>query len=140
MAAESLATVAVTAGYIGAAAREELYEHIDAANIDLKGFTDEYYRKLGGNLESVKEFIKTAASKAHVELTTLIVPGENDGDDEMAALSAWIASVDRKIPLHLTRFFPRRLMSNRKPTETALLRRLAEIAAKRLDTVVMGNI
>ena len=58
----------------------------------------------------------------------------------MAALSAWIASVDRKIPLHLTRFFPRRLMSDRKSTETALLRRLAEIAAKRLDTVVMGNV
>lgn len=135
-----LKNAAVTNGSVSAETLSELLPYIDAYNIDLKGFTDEYYRKLGGNLESVKEFIKTAASEAHVELTTLIVPGENDGDDEMAALSAWIASVDRKIPLHLTRFFPRRLMSNRKPTETALLRRLAEIAAKRLDTVVMGNI
>ncbi|MGN0882008.1 AmmeMemoRadiSam system radical SAM enzyme [Cloacibacillus porcorum] len=135
-----LKNAAVTNGSVSAETLSELLPYIDAYNIDLKGFTDEYYRKLGGDLEAVKEFIKTAASEAHVELTTLIVPGENDGDDEMAALSAWIASVDRKIPLHLTRFFPRRLMSNRKPTETALLRRLAEIAAKRLDTVVMGNI
>ena len=135
-----LKNAAVTNGSVSAETLSELLPYIDAYNIDLKGFTDEYYRKLGGNLESVKEFIKTAASEAHVELTTLIVPGENDGDDEMAALSAWIASVDRKIPLHLTRFFPRRLMSNRKPTETMLLRRLAEIAAKRLDTVVMGNV
>ena len=135
-----LKNAAVTNGSVSAETLSELLPYIDAYNIDLKGFTDEYYRKLGGDLEAVKEFIKTAASEAHVELTTLIVPGENDGDDEMAALSAWVASVDRKIPLHLTRFFPRRLMSNRKPTETVLLRRLAEIAAKRLDTVVMGNV
>lgn len=131
---------AVTNGSVTPETLTELLPYIDAYNVDLKGFTREYYRKLGGDLDAVKEFIRTAARRAHVELTTLVVPGENDGAEEMEALAAWVASVDKKIPLHITRFFPRRLMRDRAPTDAALLRRLAKIAEGRLDTVVIGNI
>ena len=93
----------------GAATIETLWQvlpYIDAMNIDLKGFTREYYEMLGGSLGAVKEFIRTAAENCHVELTTLIVPGENDSPREMRELSEWIASVDPEIALHVTRFFP----------------------------------
>ena len=85
-------------------------------------------------------FIAAAAGAAHVELTTLIVPGENDGEDEMRALSSWVASLDRSIPLHVTRFFPRRLMTGRPPTPKETLFRLAEIAREKLETVIVGNV
>ena len=88
----------------------------------------------------MKSFIAAAAGAAHVELTTLIVPGENDGEDEMRALSSWIASLDRRIPLHVTRFFPRRLMTGRPPTPKETLFRLAEIAREKLETVIVGNV
>ena len=65
--------------------------YIDAMNIDLKGFREGYYRKLGGDLETVKRFITRASADCHVELTTLIVPGENDGEDEMEEEARWIA-------------------------------------------------
>ena len=75
-----------------------------------------------------------------MELTTLIVPGENDGEDEMRALSSWVSSLDRKIPLHVTRFFPRRLMTDRPPTPKETLFRLAEAARDKLETVIVGNV
>jgi pyruvate formate lyase activating enzyme len=114
--------------------------YIDAFNIDLKGFTEEYYKKLGGDLETVKTFIKLAAESAHVELTTLIVPGENDSPEEIAREAAWIASVDEEIPLHLTRFFPRYKYEDRKPTDVDRMRELAAVARKSLGTVMLGNV
>lgn len=118
----------------------EVLPYIDAFNIDLKGFTQAWYSELGGDLETVKRFIIKAAQRAHVELTALIVPGKNDGEDEMRDLSRWVASVGRAIPLHVTRFFPRRDYADRRPTDIALLRRLAEVAGESLDTVVVGNV
>ena len=79
---------------------------LDAVNIDLKGFTQSWYRHLGGDLETVKRSIALAAPRCHVEVTTLIVPGENDGEDEMRALSAWLSSVSPDIPLHVFPLFP----------------------------------
>ena len=85
-------------------------------------------------------FIKKAAKSAHVEITTLIVPEENDSEDEIAGLAAWIASVDKSIPLHITRFFPRGSYKNKQPTPTATLYRLADIAKTHLDTAFVGNV
>ena len=127
----------------GSASREVLMEvlpYIDAFNIDLKGFTREYYKKLGGDLDTVLEFIRTAVKSSHVELTTLIVPGDNDTPEEMQRLSAWVAGVDRTIPLHITRFFPRRKMLGKQPTDIVLMQKLADVAKSSLETVLLGNV
>lgn len=132
--------VVVTNGTASPEALGEVLPYIDAFNIDLKGFTEAWYKKLGGNLAEVEEFIRLAAKKSHVEITTLVVPGENDSPEEMGELSAFVASVDRAIPLHITRFFPRRKMLDTPPTDVGVMRTLAEEASKRLDTVLLGNI
>lgn len=87
----SMENVLVTNGTVSMEVLEELLPYIDAMNIDLKGFREGYYRKLGGDLETVKRFITRASADCHVELTTLIVPGENDGEDEMEEEARWIA-------------------------------------------------
>lgn len=117
----------------------QLIPYIDAMNIDLKGFTQEYYKKLGGDLEIVKTFIVQAAASCHVELTTLVVPGENDSPEEMEKEARWIASVGKKIPLHVTRFFPRYHMRDREATEIGQIYQLAEVARRHLDHVFVGN-
>jgi pyruvate formate lyase activating enzyme len=110
-------------------------------NIDLKGFSVEYYRDvLGGDLEMVQAFIREAARQCHVELTTLIVPGENDTEQEMRMLCQWIAGIDKGIPLHVTRFFPQFHMTDRGPTKVDAVIRLAGYAGEYLDYVYPGNI
>ena len=131
--------VLVTNGTAKLPVLEELLPYIDAMNIDLKGFTEEYYRKLGGSLETVKEFIRRAAKECHVELTTLIVPGENDSAEEMEREAEWIASVDSEIVLHVTRFFPRYRMTDRKATDVGEVYRLRDAAGKYLKYVYTGN-
>lgn len=131
--------VLVTNGTASLAVLEELLPYVDAMNIDLKGFRTEYYQKLGGDLETVKAFIIRAAADCHVELTTLAVTGENDGYEEMEEEAAWIASVSRDIPLHVTRFFPRYHMTDRDATEVERVYRLAETAGKYLNYVFTGN-
>ena len=113
---------------------------VDAFNIDLKSFSEETYSRLGGDLRIVQDFITRAAERSHVEITTLIVPGMNDSEEEMKALAVWLSSVDRSIPLHIIRFFPRRKMSDRMPTDIDLLRRLCATAEKHLDDVLIGNV
>ena len=135
----SMKTVMVTNGFAELPVLEELLPYIDAMNIDLKGFTDAYYQKLGGNLETVKAFIARAARDCHVELTTLLVPGENDGEDEMEAEAKWIASLDADIPLHVTRFFPQYRMADRGPTKVETVYRLRDIAGTYLSHVYTGN-
>lgn len=122
---------------------EEILPLTDAMNIDLKGFRESYYKELGGDLETVKEFIRHAAAACHVELTTLIVPGKNDGISEMEEEAEWIASVGaiagREIPLHVTRFFPRYHMMDREATAVEKVYSLAETARKHLKYVFVGN-
>lgn len=118
---------------------EKLLPYIDAMNIDLKGFREEYYKKLGGNLGSVKKFIKKAAAGCHVELTTLVIPGENDGISEMEEEAEWIASIDKEIPLHISRFFPRFQMQDRNATAVERVYSLAKTARKHLKYVYTGN-
>lgn len=118
----------------------QILPYIDAMNIDLKGFHESYYQRLGGDLDTVKSFITHAAPACHIELTTLIVPGENDSEEEMEAAAKWIASsVGRHTPFHITRFFPRYQMTDRNPTEVAKVYRLADIARRHLTNVWTGN-
>ncbi len=132
--------VVVTNGSACLTVLEEVLPYIDAFNIDLKCFTQAYYKRLGGDLDTVMDFIRTAAGRSHVELTTLIVPGENDSPEEMQKLSAWIAGVDKTIPLHITRFFPRHHMRDKQPTDIAVMRGLADIARENLSDVLLGNV
>ncbi len=131
--------VLVTNGTASLEVLEKLLPFVDAMNIDLKGFKEEYYRKLGGSLTAVKEFISYAAKYCHVELTTLIVPGENDGIGEMEEEAKWIASVKKEIPLHVTRFFPRYHMQDREATDVWKVYDLAKTAGKYLENVFVGN-
>lgn len=135
-------TVLVTNGMADLCVLEELSPYIDAMNIDLKGFTDRYYEEvLKGNRQMVMDFIRAANRVCHIELTTLIVPDENDTKEEMDELSGWIASLEngRKIPLHISRFFPRFHMNDRSPTSVKLVYELVETAKKHLDYVYPGN-
>lgn len=135
-----MVNVLVTNGTAELPILEELCPYIDAMNIDLKGFSERYYRDvLGGDLEMVKAFITRAAQLVHVELTTLIVPGENDSEEEMREMTAWIASLDETIPLHISRFFPRFQMRDRPATEVRQAYHLAEVARERLKYVYTGN-
>lgn len=135
-----MANVLVTNGTASLEVLEELLPWTDAMNIDLKGFRQEYYRKLGGDLETVKAFIARAAESCHVELTTLIVPGENDSPEDMEAQAKWISGLNPELPLHITRFFPRYRMQDREATEVELLYRLARTAGKYLKKVYVGNV
>lgn len=138
--AYGMQNVVVTNGSILEEPLAELLPLIDAYNIDLKGFTKEYYEKLGGSLEVVKNFITQAVTKAHVEITTLIVPGENDSKEEIGELAFWLSSLNKDIPLHLTRFFPRRHMTEKEPTSIPLLYELQKVAKKYLNRVYVGNV
>ncbi len=131
--------VLVTNGSASLQVLEEILPHIDAMNIDLKGFRTEYYKKLGGDLHAVKRFIAHAAEGCHVELTTLIVPGENDTPEEMKEEAEWIASLEKEIPLHVSRFFPQYHMREKRATEVKRVYELAEIAGKYLKYVYTGN-
>lgn len=139
--------VLVTNGSASIEVLEEVLPFMDAMNIDLKGFREDYYRKLGGDLETVKAFIVRAARDCHVELTTLVVPGENDSIEEMEEEAEWIASVgalagrtgSRGIPLHISRFFPQYRVTDREATDVGQIYRLAEAAKKYLKNVFTGN-
>lgn len=134
-----LQNVLVTNGMATDGVLNEILPHIDAMNIDLKGFTEEIYTWLGGDLATVRHFIARAAEKCHVELTTLIVPGKNDSEAEMDREAEFIASLSPEIPLHITRYFPmHRMRGEATPVETIL--RLAGIAEGRLKYVYPGNL
>ena len=141
-------TVLVTNGTAELNVLEKLAPYIDAMNIDLKGFTDRFYREvLKGDRKTVMDFIARAAQVCHVEVTTLIIPGENDSEEEMDTLSSWIAGltdehgrrIGQSIPLHISRFFPRFHMQDRRATEVRLVYRLAEVARRYLTYVYTGN-
>ena len=132
-----LLNVLVTNGYINKEPLEALAPLIDAMNIDLKGYTDRMYDSLGGSLEEVKRTIAASVSFCHVEVTTLVIPGENEEDVE--ELSKWLASIDPGIPLHLTRFFPRYRMVDRPATQRETILRLRDTAQKHLKNVFAGN-
>lgn len=139
-----LKNVIVTNGSVNPEILDKILPYTDAMNIDLKAFNSESYKKLGGDLETVKNTIKICAEKTHVELTTLIVPDFNDSPDEMREEAKWISgaaekSCEKNIPLHVTRFFPRYKMESAKPTAVKTVYKLAEIAREYLTSVFVGN-
>lgn len=136
-----LKSVVVTNGGLVREYADELLPHVDALNIDLKGFSDEFYRYVKGEFDTVKEFIKAAVEhKCHVELTTLVIPTKNDDLEEMEREAEWIASISPDIPLHLSRFFPRYKVDDLPPTPAETIYRLKDIAQKKLKYVYTGNL
>jgi len=143
--ARGVKTVAVSAGYMCDAPRTEFYRHIDAANIDLKGFTEGFYRKIcSGSLGPVLDTLAYLKHETSVwlEITTLLIPGENDSPAEVEALSTWIVEhLGPEIPLHFTAFHPDWKMLDRSPTPAGTLRAARSIARKAgLRYVYTGNI
>jgi pyruvate formate lyase activating enzyme len=135
-----LANVVVTNGCILHEPLVEMLPFIDAMNIDLKSFSEDFYKRMGGDLDTVLNTIATASQHCHVEVTTLVIPGENDTEEEMLELSAWVASIDKNIALHISRFFPAWKMSDKPPTPVERIYSLAETARKHLRNVYVGNV
>ena len=136
-----LKSVVVTNGGLVRKYADELLPHVDALNIDLKGFSDEFYRYVKGEFDTVKEFIKAAVEhECHVELTTLVIPTKNDDPEEMERDVEWITSISPEIPLHLSRFFPRYKVDDLPPTPAETIYRLKDIAQKKLKYVYTGNL
>ena len=138
-------TVAVTAGYIHPEPRREFYAKMDAANVDLKAFTDEFYFKLcGARLQPVLDTLVYLRHETDVwfEITTLLIPGKNDSDDELRAMSKWIMKeLGPDVPLHFTAFHPDYKMPDIPATPAATLTRARRIAMEEgLHYVYTGNV
>ena len=143
--AAGLASVAVTAGYISPAARAEFYANMDAANVDLKGFTDEFYVKLtGARLAPVLDTLVYLKHETDVwfEITTLLIPTRNDSDADNRAMAQWIyRELGPDVPLHFTAFHPDFKMTDLPPTPGATLTRMRRIALDEgLNYVYTGNV
>ena len=143
-----LKNILVTNGTATKEVYDKLADYIDAMNIDLKGFNEHYYRDvLKGDLDMVLEMIESAVKRCHVELTTLIIPGENDSEEEMRQISTWISelkdangnTIGQNIPLHISRFFPCFHMTDRDATDVSKVYRLADVAREKLKYVYTGN-
>ena len=138
--ARGMMNVLVSNGCASEEVVAELAPLLDAANIDLKGPSQDFYDWVGGDFAAVCRTISMLhAARCHVEVTTLVVPGRNDREEDIDAVASFVASVSPDIPLHVTRFFPRFRMMDAKPTPIATVRRLAEVARKRLRRVLVGN-
>jgi pyruvate formate lyase activating enzyme len=143
--ARGIKAVAVTAGYICPEPRRDLYRSIDAANVDLKAFSESFYRKIcGGTLGAVLETLEYLRHETSVwlEITTLLIPGENDSDRELDQLSSWIFErLGPDVPLHFTAFHPDWKMMDHPPTPPATLTRARQLAlANGLRYVYTGNV
>jgi pyruvate formate lyase activating enzyme len=143
--ARGIKTVSVSAGYMCAGPRAEFYRHIDAANIDLKGFTEGFYKRLCS--AELARVLATLAYLKHetstwLEITTLLIPGENDSPQEIEALSAWVRErLGADVPLHFTAFHPDWKMLDKLPTPAATVIEACRIArAEGLRYVYTGNI
>jgi pyruvate formate lyase activating enzyme len=138
---EGMFTVMVSNGYVNHDPMNEIIQFIDAFNIDLKAFNNNFYHKLTGtDIEPVRNALKQIAkSGKHLEITTLIIPGQNDSEKEMALQAEWIAGeLGKDVPLHLSRYFPRYKRDDPATSEETLIK-LFETASVKLDNVYMGN-
>jgi len=136
-----LKSVLVTNGFLNEDPAREIAPLIDGFNVDLKSMSDEFYREYcGGRVEPVKRFIEIASAVSHVEVTNLLIPGLNDRNEDIEALSVWLGSVSRDIPLHFSRFFPQHRMTDRPPTPKERLEEAYRLAKRHLDHVYIGNI
>lgn len=143
--ARGIASVAVTAGYVCAGPRAEFFASMDAANVDLKAFTEDFYHRVcGGHLAPVLETLVYLKRETRVwfELTTLLIPGYNDGDDEIARLAEWVGrELGPEVPLHFTAFHPDWKLTDAPPTPPATLSRARRLAREAgLQYVYTGNV
>jgi len=143
--AAGVRTVAVTAGYIQPEPRREFYAQMDAANIDLTGFTEDFYTRLTlSHLQPVLDTLEFVQhhTRTWLEITTLLIPGLNDGDEELRALSRWVHEhLGPEVPLHFTAFHPDYKLTDVAPTPKATLRRARALAlAEGLRFVYTGNV
>ncbi len=143
--ARGIKAVAVTAGYMTEASRPDFYAHMDAANVDLKGFTEDFYARLcSGHLQPVLDTLAYLRHETGVwfEITTLLIPGENDSDAEIEAMTQWVAeTLGPDVPLHFTAFHPDWKLLDKTRTPAATLRRARDIARRNgLHYVYVGNI
>jgi pyruvate formate lyase activating enzyme len=135
-----LINVLVTNGYVNPEPLKQMRGLIDAMNIDLKAIDDSFYKKnCKGRVDPVRETIRIADSMCLVEVTNLIIPGQNDSADAIGRLVDFVASVNRDIPLHFSRYFPHRLF-NAPPTPEETLARAFKTAQERLSYVYLGNV
>jgi len=132
-----LVNVLVTNGYINKEPLEKLLPVIDALNVDIKGNDKGTYNKVGGTQGVVKSTIETAAKVCHVEVTTLVIPDENE--DAIEEIAVWLSKIDPEIPYHLSRFYPRYKYLSKDPTPPETMYRLHDIAKKYLKNVFIGN-
>lgn len=131
--------VLVTNGFLNPEPSRELLTLMDGVNVDLKAFTQKFYNKLGGRIDPVKYFIKLAAELTHLEVTTLIIPGENDSSEEIMDIANFLSLIDSNIPLHISSYYPvykYKISSTSKKT----VLKLTEKASKVLNYVYPGNI
>ncbi|MDD3374677.1 MAG: AmmeMemoRadiSam system radical SAM enzyme [Candidatus Omnitrophica bacterium] len=141
----NIKTISVTAGYISKEAREEFFENMDAANVDLKSISESFYRRLAlAQLKPVLDaliFIKERTN-TWLEVTNLIIPGENDSDDDLNKICTWIVeNLGKEVPVHFSAFHPSFQMMNYSPTPKQTLLRARQIAlSKGLQYVYTGNI
>ncbi len=134
-----LKNVLVTNGAIEEEPLRALLPYIDAMNIDVKAFTEDFYRDVcHGKLKPVLRTVEIAAAECHVEVTTLLVPTKNDSDEELEALTTWLASLNPAIPLHFSRYFPQYKFAL-PPTPLSVLAKARAIAARKLKYVYIGN-
>ena len=143
--AQDIKTVAVTAGYISPPAREAFFAHMDAANVDLKCFTDDFYHRLcGAHLQPVLDTLEYIHhhTDTWLEITTLLIPGENDSDEELEQMTRWIFEhLGPDVPLHFSAFHPDFKMRDVPATPTATLERARHIAlGNGLHHVFTGNV
>lgn len=132
--------VLITNGFINEDPLRKLLPYIDAMNIDLKGFNNRFYHEIcGGSLEPVLKTIEIAGKSTYVEVTTLLVTGENDNLGEVEDIARFIASIDKNIPLHLSRYFPTYKMDN-PPTDLKFMYKAKAVAEKYLKKIILGNV
>lgn len=137
---KDLKTICVTNGFINPEPLKRVLEYIDAFNVDLKGFDSNFYKNLcGGRLEPVLNSIKIIKEKAHLEVTTLVVGGKKGNVEDVEDIIKWISDLDRKIPLHLSRYFPAYKMKE-PPTEVGIILDLKKLGEKYLDNIYIGNV
>ncbi len=136
-----LMNVSVTNGMLSGERFDALAEFIDAYNIDLKTSSEEKYDSVGGNCELICANIRSAVAKGrHVELTTLVVPGFNDDEEDFRNIVSFCEKTDPGMPLHITRFFPAGDMKDAAPTDIDVLYRFRDIAKQRINNVFLGNV
>jgi len=132
--------VLVTNGFLNEEPLQDLLPLVDALNIDVKSFSDEYYRQYcGGRLKNVQRYVEFAAERAHVELTYLLIPTLNDSEEEIRAFVRWVGSLNSAIPVHLSRYFPQHQFTLPQ-TPLGVVERLREVARETLPYVYVGNV